>query len=241
MTASPTATCVRSAFADEVEAADRAAEVGPSGNRDDLEDDGPRDEVHDLRSREEPERVADRVRTDPHARADLRLRHRHGAGRQSRHDLLEQREAHDRATVHDVAPALGAFGFLEVLGPEARELRRLEVLEALDVGLGEELVGQGDLLADIGGRLVRRDPELDERTRAAVRAGVSHLVAAAEELRERIFRFGLLRPRALRRARGTRRADVEEVARSLHRSCRRTRRRPRRSRRVPGRSDGAST
>ena len=73
---------------------------------------------------------------------------------------------------------------------------------------------QRDLLADVGRRLVGRDPELDERAARRGRRGDRASVAPAEELRDRVL------PRssgAALAAPAARRTDLEEVARRLHR------------------------
>ena len=58
------------------------------------------------------------VGADADARADLGLRHRHGARRQSRHRLLEESEAHDGFAVDDVAAVvLGGTTAVVVAAP----------------------------------------------------------------------------------------------------------------------------
>ena len=226
----------------EVETAHRPAEVGPAGNRENPERDRLGDEVHHLGARKESERVSERVGTHADARADLRLRNGDGAGRQPRHDLLQEREAHDGLPVHDVAAALGPLRLFEVLGPEPGELGGVEVLEALDVGLGQELVRQRDLLADEGRRLVGRDAIFDERAGTALPArALGGDVAPTEELGKRVLGLLLLLGRrAARRPRAAPRPPRGGSSRPWP-SCRRTRTSSRRSRRARGREAGART
>src|SRR5262249_42958999 len=106
------------------------------------------------------------------------------------------------------------LGLLEVLRPAAGELRRVDVLQSLDVGLGDELVVDDDLFADVGRGLVGRRPVFHQRLAPArlARAGAHARAAAGADDADRVFVLGLgARPPP---GRGP---DLEEVARRLDR------------------------
>jgi hypothetical protein len=147
----------------QVEAADGPLEGGLAGDREDLQRDRLRRQLDALWAEEEAERVAKRIAGDAHRGPDLHGRNRHGPRREPRDEFLEEREADDGAALERVAPADGALRALQVLGPEAREPRRVDPLQTLDVGRGDELDVERHLLPDVDGGLVGCDEELDER------------------------------------------------------------------------------